>query len=54
MTDAHGASRDGAQIAATADVDERATIRSGTRVWHVAQVREGRRSCPASLTPGLG
>ena len=41
MTDAHGAPREGVEIAATADVDERATIRSGTRVWHLAQVREG-------------
>ncbi|MET8312178.1 MULTISPECIES: acyltransferase [unclassified Micromonospora] len=40
MTDAHRAPHDGAQIAATADVDERATIRPGTRVWHLAQVRE--------------
>jgi acetyltransferase-like isoleucine patch superfamily enzyme len=28
-------------IAATADVDERATIGPRTRVWHLAQVREG-------------
>ncbi len=40
MTEAHGALRDGVQIAATADVDERATIRTGTRVWHLAQIRE--------------
>ncbi|WP_244298830.1 DapH/DapD/GlmU-related protein [Micromonospora cremea] len=40
MTDVHWASHDGAQIAASADVDERATIRPGTRVWHLAQVRE--------------
>ncbi|MFE9691064.1 acyltransferase [Micromonospora sp. NPDC005806] len=40
MTDAHGAPRDGARIAATADVDDRAAIRPGTRVWHLAQVRE--------------
>ncbi|SCG59096.1 transferase hexapeptide (six repeat-containing protein) [Micromonospora echinaurantiaca] len=40
MTDAHGAQPDGVRIAATADVDERATIRSGTRVWHLAQIRE--------------
>ncbi|MEV4543767.1 acyltransferase [Micromonospora echinaurantiaca] len=40
MTDAHRAQPDGVRIAATADVDERATIRSGTRVWHLAQIRE--------------
>jgi len=28
-------------IAASADVDERATIGEGTTVWHLAQVREG-------------
>lgn len=28
------------QLAPTADVDERATIGAGTRVWHLAQVRE--------------
>lgn len=28
-------------IAATADVDPRAQIGAGTRVWHLAQVREG-------------
>ncbi|MFI5937452.1 acyltransferase [Actinoplanes sp. NPDC051494] len=27
-------------IAATADVDERATIGAGSRVWHLAQIRE--------------
>lgn len=40
MTEAHGAPRDGVQIAPSADVDERATIRPGTRVWHLAQIRE--------------
>jgi acetyltransferase-like isoleucine patch superfamily enzyme len=30
----------GAHIAATADVDARAEIGDGTRVWHLAQVRE--------------
>lgn len=30
-----------AQVAPTADVDARATIGPGTRVWHLAQVREG-------------
>lgn len=30
----------GAIIAATADVDDRAVIGDGTRVWHLAQVRE--------------
>ncbi|MBN9375408.1 MAG: N-acetyltransferase, partial [Cellulomonas sp.] len=29
-----------ATIAATADVDPRATIGAGTKVWHLAQVRE--------------
>lgn len=29
-----------AQVAATADVDPRATLGPGTRVWHLAQVRE--------------
>lgn len=28
------------QVAATADVDDRAVVGSGTRVWHLAQVRE--------------
>lgn len=28
------------RIAATADVDERATIGAGTSVWHLAQIRE--------------
>lgn len=30
-------------IAATADVDPRAVVGGGTRVWHLAQVREGAR-----------
>ena len=30
-------------VAATADVDPRATIGAGTRVWHLAQVREDAR-----------
>ncbi|WP_372594180.1 acyltransferase [Actinotalea sp.] len=29
-----------AVVAATADVDERATLGHGTRVWHLAQIRE--------------
>lgn len=32
-----------AQIAASADVDPRAVIGAGTRVWHLAQVRENAR-----------
>ncbi len=40
MTDENGAGRADVQIAPTADVDERATVRPGTRVWHLAQVRE--------------
>ncbi len=31
------------RIAATADVDERSTVGSGTLVWHLAQVRENAR-----------
>jgi UDP-2-acetamido-3-amino-2,3-dideoxy-glucuronate N-acetyltransferase len=31
---------EGPVIAATADVDESATIGAGTRIWHLAQVRE--------------
>ncbi|GAB3512201.1 acyltransferase [Phytohabitans suffuscus] len=30
----------GAQVAPSADVDERATIGDGSKVWHLAQVRE--------------
>ena len=30
----------GPTIAATADVDPRASVGAGTRVWHLAQVRE--------------
>ncbi|PZG12912.1 N-acetyltransferase, partial [Micromonospora craterilacus] len=41
MTNDPGTQRGDVQIAATADVDERATVRPGTRVWHLAQVREG-------------
>ncbi|AGZ41460.1 acyltransferase [Actinoplanes friuliensis] len=33
-------SPDGATVAPTADVDPRATIGAGTRVWHLAQIRE--------------
>ncbi|WP_229068313.1 acyltransferase [Actinoplanes sp. DH11] len=33
-------SRDGVTVAPTADVDDRATIGAGTRVWHLAQIRE--------------
>src|SRR5689334_15460249 len=29
------------RISPTADVDDRATIRRGTSIWHLAQVREG-------------
>ena len=32
---------EGAQIHATADVSDEATIGAGTRIWHQAQVREG-------------
>jgi len=32
--------RDGVTIAPTADVDDRAEIGQGTRVWHLAQIRE--------------
>jgi len=32
--------RDGVTIAPTADVDERAEIGPGTRIWHLAQIRE--------------
>jgi UDP-2-acetamido-3-amino-2,3-dideoxy-glucuronate N-acetyltransferase len=32
--------RDGVTIAPTADVDERAEIGAGTRIWHLAQIRE--------------
>jgi UDP-2-acetamido-3-amino-2,3-dideoxy-glucuronate N-acetyltransferase len=31
---------DGVTVAPTADVDDRARIGSGTRVWHLAQIRE--------------
>lgn len=34
---------DGVFIADSADVDERAEVGSGTRIWHLAQVREGAR-----------
>jgi UDP-2-acetamido-3-amino-2,3-dideoxy-glucuronate N-acetyltransferase len=40
MTDAHQAS-DPARVVPSADVDERATVGAGTRIWHLAQVREG-------------
>lgn len=33
----------GARIAASADVDDRATIGDGTQIWHLAQVREDAR-----------
>jgi UDP-2-acetamido-3-amino-2,3-dideoxy-glucuronate N-acetyltransferase len=36
MTQPHG----GAQVAPSADVDPRAQIGAGTKVWHLAQVRE--------------
>jgi UDP-2-acetamido-3-amino-2,3-dideoxy-glucuronate N-acetyltransferase len=32
--------RDGVTVAPTADVDERAAIGTGTRIWHLAQIRE--------------
>lgn len=32
--------RDGVTIAPTADVDARATIGAGSRIWHLAQIRE--------------
>ena len=32
--------RDGVTVAPTADVDERAAIGAGTRIWHLAQIRE--------------
>ena len=32
---------EGPVVAATADIDESAVIGSGTRIWHLAQVREG-------------
>ncbi|WP_433532691.1 acyltransferase [Micromonospora sp. CA-263727] len=41
MTNDPATPRGDVQIAATADVDERASIRPGTRVWHLAQIREG-------------
>lgn len=31
---------DGPEVAATADVDHRATLGKGTTVWHLAQIRE--------------
>ncbi|MEU4695293.1 acyltransferase [Actinoplanes sp. NPDC023714] len=38
MTDT--TARDGVTVAPTADVDDRAAIGAGTRIWHLAQVRE--------------
>ncbi|MEU4563821.1 acyltransferase [Actinoplanes sp. NPDC023936] len=32
--------RDGVTVAPTADVDDRASIGTGTRIWHLAQIRE--------------
>jgi acetyltransferase-like isoleucine patch superfamily enzyme len=32
--------RDGVTVAPTADVDSRAAIGTGTRIWHLAQIRE--------------
>jgi UDP-2-acetamido-3-amino-2,3-dideoxy-glucuronate N-acetyltransferase len=32
--------RDGVTVAPTADVDDRAEIGRGTRIWHLAQIRE--------------
>ncbi|MFC7533524.1 acyltransferase [Actinoplanes sp. GCM10030250] len=40
MTEAVPA-RDGVTVAPTADVDPRAEIGQGTRIWHLAQIREG-------------
>ncbi len=40
MTDTTRGFDDSVRIAASADVDERATIGSGSSVWHLAQVRE--------------
>jgi acetyltransferase-like isoleucine patch superfamily enzyme len=34
------ADREGVTVAPTADVDDRAAIGTGTRVWHLAQIRE--------------
>jgi len=42
MTEATPA-RDGVTVAPTADVDARAEIGAGTRVWHLAQIREDAR-----------
>jgi acetyltransferase-like isoleucine patch superfamily enzyme len=33
--------REGVRIAESADVDDRATIGTGSSIWHLAQVREG-------------
>lgn len=40
MTTGAGASDQGARVEASADVDGRAVIGKGTRVWHLAQIRE--------------
>ena len=39
MTEA-SPTRDGVTVAPTADVDERAEIGAGSRIWHLAQIRE--------------
>ena len=39
MTEA-STTRDGVTVAPTADVDARAGIGAGTRIWHLAQIRE--------------
>ena len=39
MTEA-SPTRDGVTVAPTADVDARAEIGAGTRIWHLAQIRE--------------
>ena len=38
-----GINRRQAQVEATADVDASAVLGVGTRVWHLAQIREGAR-----------
>jgi acetyltransferase-like isoleucine patch superfamily enzyme len=41
VTDTTPADLPPAQIAPTADVDPRAAVGAGTKIWHLAQVREG-------------
>ncbi|MEU5940856.1 acyltransferase [Micromonospora sp. NPDC047548] len=40
MADAADEARGQSRVAASADVDPRATVGPGTRIWHLAQVRE--------------